>query len=232
MAEEATTPDNTEAVGSDNVATEPVLDQAAPESAPKEAPTEEQPKEEAPKEEPKADDGLLSDEPQTETKQPEEEAKKEDAKTEGYQDFTVPEELNVDSGLLKDFSEIAQEDGLSQEQAQRYVDLISRMEQQKLERAEEFNNKQRDEWRAEFKSKAGWEQDVLLAKKALNLMSDDFAAEVKAAPMSDYPPFVNFLAKVGSLISEAPHVEDNYEPAPVSMHKQMFKGDRIVHNDI
>ena len=68
---------------------------------------------------------------------------------EAYEDFTLPEGLEISEGDKVVFSDVAKELSLSQEQAQKLVDMQSRFQQQQMEAAKEVQQGFISEMRAE-----------------------------------------------------------------------------------
>ena len=65
---------------------------------------------------------------------------------ETYADFTLPEGYEIDKGLLGKFSELAKEVNLSQESAQKLVDLVSEQSVKEAQERDSELNEIRDKW--------------------------------------------------------------------------------------
>lgn len=127
---------------------------------------------------------------------------------EEYEPFTAPEGMTLDEELLGEFSPMAKDMNLTQEQAQKMVDMGAQLAQ-KIQNQQEvaLKTKQRD-WREAVKKDAdmgGANLQTTLkdADKGLKFAGDDeFISLVKGSWLGDHPGVIRFLAKVGKTISE------------------------------
>lgn len=148
-----------------------------------------------------------ADEKAAEDKKKEEEGKKESA-PEKYEDFKMPEGMEIDADLLKEFTPLAKEANLSQEMAQKFVDLQAKKVAQESARQWEVWEKTQETWVNESKNDkeiggANFEANLGLAKKALNAYGSDALKDLAdATGMGNHKEFIRFLAKVGKDIGE------------------------------
>jgi hypothetical protein len=156
---------------------------------------------------PKDEQTLLADGDDPKGDDPKEEGdkdeKSEDAPDE-YEEFTVPEGVELDEGLIEKFAPVAKELNLSQAQAQKLVDLQTEMVSAQQEAIAKAHAEQRSEWRAEVQALP--ESDKLLAdaKKAINAFAktDDEKSLLTQTWIGDNPLIINFLARVGKVAGE------------------------------
>lgn len=146
-------------------------------------------------------DNEIETEPETETKETEQEIE--------YTDFVIPKGVEINNELLDSFKSIAKELKLTQEQAQKLVDL----QINEIQRIDELNkkafNEARLEYQKEVKKMYGDKLDNELsygAKAIDNLLSKEEAIEFREflniSGLGDNPQFVKMLVDVGKLISE------------------------------
>jgi len=132
-----------------------------------------------------------------------------EAKAEEYTDFTLPEGMAADDAALAEFLPVAKELGLSQEGAQKLVDVIANREQRNAEAAEAAKNEQIDGWEQEIKSNPNWKTDVLLADKAIQAIGNEEFTALLEDSIGSYPPVKAAMAQVGKWLSESNFVESN-----------------------
>ena len=152
---------------------------------------------------------LSGQEAQSETEETKPETKS--AVPEKY-DFKAPEGLTLDQAGIDAFTPVAKELGLSNEQAQKLVDLYgSRMSEQfkaiQTQQAEAFV-KQQESWMAEFKADkdfGGERLDASLQQAEGAWKHFATQPEIEAihkAGLANYPPLVKILARVGKEMGE------------------------------
>lgn len=127
---------------------------------------------------------------------------------ETYADFTVPEGVALDEATVGEFSTLAKELNLPQEQAQRVVDIGVQMAQRWAEESQTALTEMQAEWRrtAEADPEIGGEalaQNLSIAKKALDAFaSPAFRQELEATKLGDHPEFIRMMVKAGKAMSE------------------------------
>lgn len=165
-----------------------------------------------------AEDSTPTDEAQTEETAPEKEegsdaateTEESDDETqeagapEAYEAFDVPEGYGVDETVLTEYQDWAQENDLTQEQAQAGVDLVSKMQEAQVERWVE----QQKTWVDQAKSDSeiggeGFDQNISTAVKARDSFgTSEFSEMLDSSGLGNHPEMIRFLNRVGKAISE------------------------------
>lgn len=147
------------------------------------------------------------EEKKTEGEQKPEEKKPEQKKDEPVvpekYDLKVPEGMVLNENLVNEFTPIAKELKLTNESAQKLVDLFAKGQAQQLETL----NKTRESWRQQVKGDAELNGRLPLAKKALRLADEGAKKLFTETWLGDHPDVVRFLAKVGELVGEDKLIE-------------------------
>lgn len=126
-------------------------------------------------------------------------------------EFAAPEGQELDANALAVFEPIAKELGLTQEQAQKLVDIYPQIQQQQAEAW----SKQGEEWREQVKSdkEIGGDKytaNVGNAQKALDQFGSPALREyLETTLLGNHPELVRFFAKVGKAVSEDTMVMPN-----------------------
>lgn len=148
-----------------------------------------------------------------ENKDGQDEKKDEDQKQtdapEQYTDFTVPEGATFDNGLMDEFKAMAKEDNLSQEKAQKYVDLALKNAQASAEafgkQVFETYKTTVDGWKEQTKKDLGanWEQEVATAVLGLEAVGGvELRQMAEEYGWGSHPAFVKAFIKVGKMFKE------------------------------
>lgn len=118
--------------------------------------------------------------------------------------FTLPEGMNVDKGLLEGFASFASETKIPVEQAQKMVDLFVKQQTEAQQKVEAEHNAQREAWRTEVLARPNAQEQLQHARKALNQLVPEGETRkfFTESWLSDYPPMVDLLSKVGMLLRE------------------------------
>ena len=125
-----------------------------------------------------------------------------------YADFTVPEGMEVDDSALEAFLPLAKELNLTQEKAQKVVDLQSAFVQKNMEAQQEAWAKTQEDWRAAVKADTevggdAMDEKVALAKKALDKVgTPELRALLDATGTGNNLEFIRFFARVGGIIGD------------------------------
>ena len=126
-------------------------------------------------------------------------------------EFTPPEGQELDANALAVFEPIAKELGLSQEQAQKLVDIYPQIQQQQAEAW----SKQVSDWGEQVKSdkEIGGDKfnaSVGAAQRALDQFGNPELREyLNASGLGNHPALVRFCAKVGKAMAEDTFVVPN-----------------------
>lgn len=139
------------------------------------------------------------------------EAKKNEV-PETYEAFKVPEGVEMDEALLAEFAPLAKELGLTQDQAQKLVDLQTKMALgEDTARSEMLNKaleKQRNDWADQVKNDpeiggAKFDATIATATKAVStFFGDDFRTLLNESGIGNHPALIKGLHKIGLAISE------------------------------
>ncbi len=138
------------------------------------------------------------------------EKEKKPAAPEKYE-FTPPEGQELDANALAVFEPIAKELGLSQEQAQKLVDIYPQIQQQQAESW----SKQVADWGEQVKAdkEIGGDKfnaSVGAAQRALDQFGNTELREyLNASGLGNHPALVRFCAKVGKAMAEDTFVVPN-----------------------
>ncbi|WP_164038045.1 peptidase [Serratia marcescens] len=138
------------------------------------------------------------------------EKEKKSAAPEKYE-FTPPEGQELDANALAVFEPIAKELGLSQEQAQKLVDIYPQLQQQQAEAW----SKQVADWGEQVKAdkEIGGDKfnaSVGAAQRALDQFGNPELREyLNASGLGNHPALVRFCAKVGKAMAEDTFVVPN-----------------------
>jgi hypothetical protein len=130
-----------------------------------------------------------------------------------YEEFTMPEGLVYDKETATDFLTTAKELGLTQEGAQKLIDLYGVRTLGQLE----AQQKQSDDWAVESK-KTFKSDEIDLANKTLTRFADaEFIDLLKSTGLGNHPKMVGLFKSIGSQISEgnfvdSPHVSAKSGP--------------------
>lgn len=126
-------------------------------------------------------------------------------------EFTPPEGQELDANALAVFEPIAKELGLSQEQAQKLVDIYPQIQQQQAEAW----SKQVSDWGEQVKAdkEIGGDKfnaSVGAAQRALDQFGNTELREyLNASGLGNHPALVRFCAKVGKAMAEDTFVVPN-----------------------
>lgn len=146
---------------------------------------------------------LLS--PTTEEKQ---EGKQEAGAPEAYTDFTMPEGVSVDAPLMDGFKSLAKELNLSQEAAQKLVNLQAEATKRSVDENAKAWEQAQEKWKAEVKADkeiggADFDKNIGVAKKGLKLFGNEaFIDMLESTGVGNHPEMVKFLHRVGKAIKE------------------------------
>lgn len=117
--------------------------------------------------------------------------------------FELPEGMEMDMAALEQAKPLFKELNLDQAGQQKLVTLYAGLRSKMETEAAQALNKQRQEWREEFKKDPDHQKTLASAKKALTKFGDDeFSAMLKGSWMGDHPGLLNFLARVGQAVSD------------------------------
>ncbi len=152
-----------------------------------------------------ADDGTTADEGQEGA----------DAGAEGsqtppdtYADFTLPEGTVLDEVALTEALGLFKEDGLSQEQSQKYVDLYSKMVQAGSQTQTDNFNQLMSDWRDQSKNDGEFggdkfDENIKVAQAAVNAYgTSELKQLLEDHGVGNHPEMVRFMVRVGRTLGE------------------------------
>ena len=122
----------------------------------------------------------------------------EEGAPEAYADFKLPEGMPVDQDFLDTTKAVFKEAGLSQEKAQKLVDLV--VERDKRVEAAQF--KQADDWAKEFMKNPAAKQELAYAAKAREFVTPGLREMLKDPRIGNNPEILSTFAKIGRMLSE------------------------------
>ena len=138
-----------------------------------------------------------------------------DAGTEGsdlppdtYADFNLPEGMQLDEAALTEASTFFKEDGLTQEKAQKYVDLFAKQIQAGSQAQTETFNQLMSDWReqsANDKEFGGdkYEENVKVAQFAISKYgTPELKQLLNDHGVGNHPEMVRFMVRVGRTLGE------------------------------
>jgi len=127
------------------------------------------------------------------------------AAPEAYEAFEMPEGIESDSALTEAFTPLARELGLTQEQAQKMATMYATHIQGQVDTHTQGEQQRLADMQKEITSVPGYQEHLLgPAAKALNLVSPEDAAAIKALDGGNNPSVIRLLAEVGRRMGEDP----------------------------
>ena len=214
MTEEATTTTETPAAAP---ATEPVATEGANDTPgteegakPSSDTTGDEPKGDEPKgDEPKGDEPK-GDEPKGDKAGGEEQTS-----PETYSDFTMPEGLELDAAAVELATPLFKELNLSQEDAQKVVDIQAKLVQEGARKQADAFSQLKEGFRtdAEADSEFGgdkFDENMDIASRAVNAYGNEaFKKLVEGYGLENHPEVIRFMWKVGQTIQEDVPTDEN-----------------------
>ena len=156
------------------------------------------------KKETKDDDGDKS----TPEKDLKEDDSTKDVAPDKYEDFTIPEGSEVDEAKLNSFAEVAKGAKLSQEDAQKFVDLYAATRKEAADEQVKAWATVQEGWVNEAKNDPElggdkFQETIVTAKNAIKILGSEKLVEaLDVTGMGNHPEFIRFFAKVGRAIGE------------------------------
>ena len=125
-----------------------------------------------------------------------------------YADFKVPEGMEVDKSLLNEALPVFKEMKLSQEEAQKLVDLQAQYSKADAERVAKAWKTTIDNWVNDAKNDkefggTKFNESIVVSKKGINHFGNDkFKEMLEFTGVGNHPEMIRFLYKVGALVKE------------------------------
>ena len=123
---------------------------------------------------------------------------------EEYTTFDLPENFDMNNDTLADYHTFAKENGLTQDQAQRGVDMVAQMKQAEMNQWVE----QQKSWVEQAKADTEYGNDkfdesISVAVKARDSFgTSEFNEMLDSSGLGNHPEMIRFLHRVGKAISE------------------------------
>ena len=125
-----------------------------------------------------------------------------------YADFTLPEGTVLDEVALTEALGLFKEDGLSQEQSQKYVDLYSKMVQAGSQTQTDNFNQLMSDWRDQAKNDGEFggdkfDENIKVAQAAVNAYgTSELKQLLEDHGVGNHPEMVRFMVRVGRTLGE------------------------------
>ena len=147
---------------------------------------------------------------------------------ENYEDFKLPEGVEANKELTEAFVPIAKDLNLTQEQAQKLVDLQVEQSQRDAKATEEAWATTKNEWETAAKADEEiggekLEEQIGLAKKALDKFgTKELMEALEITGTGSHPEFLRVFARVGKAISEDAIISGKEQSGELSLEKRLF----------
>ena len=138
---------------------------------------------------------------------------------EAYTDFTLPEGMDMDAGVLGEFTGLAKELNLPQAAAQKLIDLQAKIANQQAEAYQTAVLKQGEQWAAAVKNDPelggeNYDKSVASAVKVIQAFGDDGLRDLlNNTSLGNHPALFKFCYRVSQSISEDKFVLPGNQPA-------------------
>ena len=120
-------------------------------------------------------------------------------------EFVAPEGVELDANMIESFKPLAKELNLSQEKAQKLVDLVATKSQEAADAQRKQEAQMISDWQKEITSDPGHKEMLSAAKLTVSKFGKDnpeFETLTKSW-LGSHPGFVKFLASIGTHLKEA-----------------------------
>jgi hypothetical protein len=159
------------------------------------------------------------------------EAEKKQGAPEKYADFKLPEGIAPDAEALKDFAAVAKELDLSQDKAQKLVDLQTKIIAREQQNGLASFQKLKADWLDESKKAFGaeYEKEFATASKAIERFGTpqeqaDLRKALNESGLGNHPAFMKWANRIGKAVSEDKFVEGGAGPGAEKSTKELFYG--------
>ncbi len=132
----------------------------------------------------------------------------EDGAPEEYEDFVIPENMELNQEMVDAFKPIAKELDLPQDKAQKFVDLWSEGQKEQAQATEDYWNNVMVEWQTTAKNDKeiggqAFDDNIASAKRALDTFgTTELLEALETTGMGNHPEIIRVLARVGKAIGE------------------------------
>ena len=148
---------------------------------------------------------------------------------ETYANFQVPDGQEIDAEVLAEFTPLLKEAGLSQDQAQKFVDLQSRVTEKFAQTQQKAWADQQSVWREAAETdeefgKGKYDASIVIARKAMREVgSPELAKALEETGTGNHPEFIRFFKRVGDAIGEdGMSFGGSSKPGEKSLAERMF----------
>lgn len=137
-----------------------------------------------------------------------EKADQKQAAPEEYADFTLPEGIEMDADVLTEFKGFAKEHGISQEAAQKLIDMQSGMESKRAEQMQQQAADQAQKWLGDLKADKefggdNYDKNVGVALKAVEqFATPELRTLLTDSGLGNHPEMVKVFHRIGKAISD------------------------------
>jgi hypothetical protein len=151
---------------------------------------------------------------------------------EKYDNFKLPEGIKMDEKALEQFSPLAKELNLSQENAQKIIDVMSAKVKRDAEVNKEAFQKLQQGWAKQVKNDPdiggdNFKQNANIANRALNQFGgEEVAGILKDSGLQNHPGLVKMFVKIGKAIGDDSFSQDEKGESTVKP-----KGAKAIYNN-
>ena len=146
-----------------------------------------------------------------------------------YDDFQLPDGVELDAQALESVSPLMQQAGLTQEQAQSLVTWYAEQQQAGMQAQQESFNTMVNEWAEQSKNDSEFggekfEENIATAKMAIDKFgTPELKDLLESHGVGNHPEVIRFMVKVGALTKEDnPGAGGNNLPAKVSQEQNQL----------
>jgi len=125
-----------------------------------------------------------------------------------YSEFQLPEDMQVDNAILEKATPLFKEAGLTQEQAQQFVDIYAEQIQNHQAAQVEAFNQLRQDWQESSKNDSEFggdkfDESIADARVALDkLGTPELVKLLNETGVGDHPEVIRLMKNIGSLVKE------------------------------
>jgi len=150
--------------------------------------------------------------------------------SEAYADFSLPEGLRIDESAFNDFAPLAKEFGLTQEQAQKLVDVAAGLVDRTTKTAEGVHADTIKKWADDSRNDAevggkDFDANLGIALAAIDKFGDDELKQIlDASGFGNHPAVVRLFYRVGKAASSDTFVAGSATQRKEGMYAYMNEG--------
>jgi hypothetical protein len=125
-----------------------------------------------------------------------------------YEEFVVPEGIEINSEVLEEFTPLLKAIGASQDQAQKLVDLQLKLSQQTVDAQTKQWAEIQGDWKEAAETddefgKSSYDASIVIARKAMRTVGTPALGKaLEETGMGNHPEFIRFFYRVGKAIGE------------------------------